>query len=154
MNKVVDVKDIWEFAPHRPPMIWVDQVRAFTETGGETTVLLKADAHYMRDDGSLRPSSCLEFVAQSYGFISICHREFSGNPVSRPPQRAFLASFNDAKFAGKDLFKDLKPGDELQIHLSGARAMGPIILFQGRVSHGETVLCECRMKVFSEETEA
>lgn len=150
MKKAIPVKDIWEFAPHRPPMVWVDEVLDYSATGGETWLTLRPDGHYFGDGGYLRPTSCLEFIAQSYGFISVCHRQFSGDPVSQTPKRAFLASFNDAKFGSRELLKSVKPGDALRIQVSGARMMGPIVLFSGRVVRGADILCESRMKVFSE----
>lgn len=147
---MIAVPDIWKFAPHRPPMVWVDHVISYSENGGECSIQIKGDAHYMSDHG-LRPSSCLEFAAQSYGFLSICIREYlTGNPMNATPKRAFLASFNDAKFAPADVMSSIKEGDELRVHISGVRSMGPIILFQGKVLKDNTVLCSTRMKVFSE----
>ena len=151
MKQAIPVKEIWEFAPHRPPMVWVDEVLNYSATGGETCLTLRPDGHYLGDGGVLRPTSCLEFIAQSYGFISVCHRQFSGDPVSQTPKRAFLASFNDAKFGSRKLLRSVKPGDALRIQVKGVRLMGPIISFSGQVSRGPDVLCESRMKVFSEE---
>lgn len=151
MKTPINVQEIWKFAPHRPPMVWVDQIVKFGENGGETSVSIKPNALYMEKPDVLRSSSCLEFIAQSYGFISICHREFSGDPVNETPKRAFLAAFNDAKFADPARFTGFAPGESLRVEVSGARAMGPIILFSGKVFRGDTLLCESRMKVFSEE---
>jgi predicted hotdog family 3-hydroxylacyl-ACP dehydratase len=145
----IEVKDIWEFAPHRPPMVWVDQILEYGANHGESLVHIKADAHYMNENG-LRPSSCLEFIAQSYGFISICHRKFTGDPVHQAPRRAFLASFKDAMFCPETLLKSVRAGDILNVRISGVRQMGPIILFQGQVHRGNELLCESQMKVFSE----
>jgi len=131
-------------------MVWVDQVLDYSDTEGETCLTVKSEGHYMDPQGSMRPSSCLEFIAQSYGFISICQREFSGNPIKSAPKRAFLASFNDAKFAAQSVMKSVKPGDVLNIKVTSVRAMGPIILFSGQVRRGTDTLCETRMKVFSE----
>lgn len=150
MKSPVSVKDIWESIPHRPPMVWVDEVHSYSDTGGETSVKIKTEGLYMSSKGGLRQSSCLEFIAQSYGFISICHMQFSGTPRAGAPKRAFLASFNEAKFASEEVMRSVKPGDEIRIEVLGARAMGPIILFQGKVRRGSDLLCETRMKVFSE----
>lgn len=148
--KVISVQDIWEFVPHRPPMVWVDKVTAYRSTGGETSVRLKIDGQYMNERGTLRQSSYLEFMAQSYAFTKVCHREFSGDPINQSPKRAFLASFNEAVFAERSVIDSVKPGDELQIEVAGVRAMGPIILFKGKVKRGAELLCEGRIKIFSE----
>jgi len=145
----IEATDVWQFAPHRPPMMWVDQILDYGATHGECAVKIKEDGHYMGTEG-LRTSSCLEFIAQSYGFISICHRQFSGDPMQKAPSRAFLASFKDARFASEALMKSVRAGDQLIVRITGARQMGPIILFQGQVRRGDDILCDSNMKVFTE----
>lgn len=150
MNVPVPVSKLLEFIPHRPPMVWVDEVLEFSTTAGRTLTVIKNGAHYLDDVGQVRPSSCLEFMAQSYGYISVCARAKSNDPVKTAPKRAFLAAFNDARLASTAIFSQLRPGDQLVTELTGIRAMGPIILFAGQVTRGSDLLCSARMKVFSE----
>lgn len=149
MKRVVEVSEISKYAPHRPPMVWVDKVIDYGPSMGECLVHIKEDALYMEEKG-LRASSCLEFIAQSYGFMSICHRVFVTNPEAKPLKRAFLASFTKTNFAKPPAMRKVRPGDTLSIKISGVRQMGPITLFTGQVVHDGTVLCESHMKVFSE----
>jgi 3-hydroxymyristoyl/3-hydroxydecanoyl-(acyl carrier protein) dehydratase len=145
---VVNVKDIEKYAPHRPPMVWVDYVVDCSATEGECIVNVRGDAHYMSENG-MRASACVEFIAQSYGFMSIAYR-VNKNPDSQPLKRAFLASIGGAVFAPSAEIAKVKAGDELRVKISNARERGPITAFKGAVLHGSTVLCSCDMKVFSE----
>ena len=145
---VINVKDIERYAPHRPPMVWVDYVVSCNATEGECIVNVRGDAHYMSESG-MRASACVEFIAQSYGFTSIVHR-VNKDPNSKPLTRAFLASIGDAVFAQPAAIAKVKAGDELRVKISNTRTRGSITAFKGAVLHGSTVLCECDMKVFSE----
>lgn len=145
----VQVKDIARFLPHRPPMVWIDQVVSFSEKSGECRVRLKPEGHYMTG-GKLRPSSCLEFIAQAYGFISVCHHIYILDPNSKPLTKAFLASIKGAKLPSEELLDQIHVEDELSITISGVRQMGPIVLFNGKVTRDDLVLCTTQMKVFKE----
>lgn len=150
MKKAVQVQDIWQYIPHKPPMVWIDQITDYGATAGECIVNIKKDAHYMDGEGILRASSCVEFIAQAYGFMSICYRVYESQPNAKPLKRAFLASFKDVDFCPEETMRAVKDGDRLVVKISGVRAMGPINLFQGQVFKGDQLLCETNMKVFSE----
>jgi len=145
----IPVKDIEKYLPHRPPMVWIDEVISFSEKAGECKVVLRADGLYM-DQHGLRPTSCLEFIAQAYGFISVCHHIYILDPNSKPLSKAFLASMKDAHLPPPEVLQQLRPGDELSIMISGVRQMGPIVIFNGRITRGELLVSESQMKVFKE----
>jgi predicted hotdog family 3-hydroxylacyl-ACP dehydratase len=143
-----DLSEILPFVPHRPPMVWVDEIVKFDESSGECRVTIKKDAHFLGPDG-LRPSSCLEFIAQAYGYCSMAYTRMK-EPESGPLKRAFLASFKDATFTTPDLMGRVKEGDQLQIKFFGVRQIGPITMFNGQALHDGEILCETQMKVFCE----
>src|SRR5690242_13635939 len=96
ITRTVPVKEIEPYLPHRPPMVWIDDVLVFSEKAGECRVILKPDGHYFGLEG-LRATSCLEFIAQAYGFISVCHHIYIMDPNSKPLSKAFLASIKNAE---------------------------------------------------------
>jgi len=149
MTLPIRVQDIEKYLPHRPPMVWIDEVLEFAEKAGQCRVRLKADGHYMSAEG-LRATSFIEFIAQAYGFISVCHHIYILDPNSKPLSKAFLASLKDVELPSAETLKELKAGDELLISISGVRQMGPIVLFNGTVRCGDRILCEAQMKVFKE----
>lgn len=148
-QRVIPVKEIEKFLPHRLPMVWIDEVVNFAEKSGQCRLRLKADALYM-DQAGLRPTSCLEFIAQAYGFISVCHHIYILDPNSKPLSKAFLASIKDAKLPDENTLKQLHPGDVITISIDGVRQMGPIVLFNGRIHKDNLLICEAQMKVFKE----
>lgn len=148
-NRAIPVQEISNFLPHRPPMVWIDEVITFSEKLGECRIVLKADGLYMGSEG-LRATSCLEFIAQAYGFISVCHHIYILDPKSKPLSKAFLASMKEAQLPSPGTLRLLQPGDELRITIEGVRQMGPIVMFRGRIMRGDLLVCEAQMKVFKE----
>ena len=149
MKKTTDFSKIQPFSPHRPPMVWIDEVIEYGAREGSCLVKIKKDALYMDPEG-LRASSCIEFIAQAYGYMSIAYRIYETEPNAKPLKRAFLASIKEAKTCTPDLLRKISDGDELQVKISGIRSMGPITSFNGQVVRGEELLCTAQMKVFSE----
>jgi predicted hotdog family 3-hydroxylacyl-ACP dehydratase len=148
-DRAIAIPEIEKYLPHRPPMVWIDEVLHFSEKAGQCRLRIRAEGLYMDAEG-LRPTSCLEFIAQSYGFISVCHHIYILDPNSKPLSKAFLASIKGAELPATEVLRSIKPGDAITITVDGVRQMGPIVLFNGRVHRGEELLCEAQMKVFKE----
>ncbi|MGZ3723857.1 MAG: hypothetical protein ACXVA9_13030 [Bdellovibrionales bacterium] len=148
-ERIIPVKEIEKYLPHRPPMVWIDEVVSFSEKAGECRVRLQADGHYM-EGARLRSTSCLEFIAQAYGFISVCHHIHILDPNSKPLSKAFLASMKGAQLPSEETLSQVQVGDQLSITVSGVRQMGPIVMFNGRITKGDLLICEAQMKVFKE----
>jgi 3-hydroxymyristoyl/3-hydroxydecanoyl-(acyl carrier protein) dehydratase len=149
VTTTIQVCDILKYIPHRPPMVWVDEVVRFSKVDGECLIHIRADGLYMSPMG-LRSSSCLEFIAQAYGFISTCYITRVLDPNAGPMKRAMLVSFKDARFASPEILASVRAGDTLRVPVEGVRAVGPITAFYGRVFRGETLLCEVQMRTFCE----
>ena len=149
ITRTIPVVEVEKYLPHRPPMVWIDDVLSFSEKEGECRLRLKADGHYM-DQEVLRPTAFLEFIAQAYGFISVCHHIHILDPNSKPLRKAFLASIKEAALPTTEVLRTLKAGDTLNVTIDGVRQMGPIVLFTGRVKCADQLLCEAQMKVFKE----
>lgn len=148
-ERIIPVVEIEKYLPHRPPMVWIDEVVSFSKIAGECRVRLQPDAHYM-DGERLRATACLEFIAQAYGFISVCHHIYILDPNSKPLSKAFLASMKGAELPSDETLNAVHAGDELSVTIDGVREMGPIVMFKGRVKKGELLLCTAAMKVFKE----
>ena len=145
----IAVGDLIRYMPHRPPMVWIDRVREFSKVNGFCFVDVRRDALYMGPTG-LRASSCLEFVAQAFGFIWTCYVTRTLNPLAPPMTKALLVSFKDAVFATREIFEHVQAGDELSIRIENVRSVGPITAFGGVVRHRETTLCAVQMRTFCE----
>src|SRR5690606_1117271 len=109
---------------------WIDWVTEFSKDSGVCVVEIKKDALYMSPEG-LRPSSCLEFIAQTYGFVWICYVTRVLDPNTKGMSVAMLAAFREVRFATPQQMAQVKDGDKLICKISGIRPLGPITSFRG-----------------------
>lgn len=144
----VNILDVLPYVPHRPPMVWVDEIAKFEATSGECIIHMKAGGTFLGPDG-LRKSSCLEFIAQSYGYCSVAY-DHSVDPNAKPLKNAFLASFKDVVFADASVFAKVKIDDRLHVYFSDVRKLGSIVVFNGRALHNGAELARANIKVFCE----
>ncbi len=143
-----NIREVLNFVPHRPPMVWVDEILKFDENSGECLLIIKDGAHFMGSEG-LRATSCLEFIAQAYGYCSVAYSRRK-DPNWKPLKKAFLASFKEATFVEPARMAQIKVGDQIKVAFTGVRNIGPITLFDGHASHNGDILCQSQMKVFCE----
>lgn len=147
-DRKIKLEEIYQFVPHRPPMVWVDEIVSFSDHSGACAIHIKSDGHYMGTDG-LRPSSCLEFIAQAYGYCSVAYK-YSQNPNTSPLKRAFLAAFKDVELPDAATLKRITGGTSVIARFSGVRQIGPITMLDGEVVHDGAVICRANLKVFCE----
>lgn len=138
--------ELLDFLPHRPPMVWIDEVGEAFEAGGECFVTLKADGLYFSGE-RLRRTSLIEFIAQGFGYLSAARVLRAG---AEPPKasKAFLVSVSKCQISPTEA---LKAGDRLRVVLADSKSLGPITLFYGSVvgPTGEE-FCRAHLKVFAE----
>lgn len=142
-----------EWLPHRPPMVWIDEVMAFDQKCGEARVRLAENAYYMGENG-LRPASLIELIAQSFGYIQACQRlerAKAGQPTN-PVTKAFLCGVRGARFAANLQESPPQAGATLVIRIGSIKTFGPIQSVDGEVCDAESgeQLASANLKVFSE----
>lgn len=129
-------------------MVWVDEIVSFEATSGECRIRMHAGGLFLGPEG-LRKTSCLEFIAQSYGYCSVAY-DHKVDPNAKPLKKAFLASFKDAVFADQSRFARVRTGDDIAVRFSGVRKVGAIVIFSGSAHHEGDELCRAQIKVFCE----
>lgn len=145
MQLPLSTSELLDYLPHKPPMVWIDEV--VTVSGNEMVCKtgLKKEARYFSNE-QFRPSSFIELMAQGYAFCSIA-KELSAN-TGKKVNKAFLVGVTNAKF---DADKVPSTG-ELIVKLETEREMLPVILFKGSVLDSQNnLLAEARLKVFAGE---
>src|SRR5688572_24826851 len=126
MKEAIAVKALESFIPHRPPMVWVNNVLWANETEGEGEVVVDPQAHYCHGN-TIRPSSFIEWVAQSYGFCRAAYNHQKG--INAVLKKAYLAAFQDFTFPSRAIAAT--PKTRLIIHTKVIRQLGPISLVEG-----------------------
>lgn len=144
MTFPIPVSNFADFVPHRPPMVWVDEVVASTETDGECRVRLKADALYMQD-GFARKTSFVEWIAQAFAYARAAYLSPKGMGKLN---QAFLVAIRDAEYFFDDGDPDLSAGGEFHIYVSQFRDVGPIMMFNGEVRKEKRTLMRANLRVY------
>lgn len=143
----IPVSRLAEIVPHRPPMVWVDEVSWVNATEGECRVRLDPGALY-RGRRGLRSTSIIEWIAQSYAYVRAA-QAISGTPgaPTAPPQVVYLAAVRDAKLGalvGKQPV-------EIRVLVRSNRSFGPLALVEGQVMDGcGNLLGSASLKVYAE----
>ncbi len=151
MNKLtfpVPVEKISHYAPHRDTAIWIDEVLYADEKSGECALTLKEGA-YM-SDYLLRHSSFVEFVAQSYGYSTICRQVMDSKSQVQNISKVFLVGIKSFKI---NMRRDLTLGEKLVIKVQKKHELGPLAIIEGRVFSSLdliTPLAEGLVKIFSD----
>ncbi len=141
---MIDVSELKDFLPHREPMVWVDQVLEANGDSGTCLVEIKEDSLYL-SDSTVRQSSYIEWMAQSFGYINAYNSQKEDS--KKKLEKAFLVGFE------KVSFEETVPkvGDEIIIKIQLTRVIGPISYVQGIIySKDESVkFCEAVIKLFA-----
>jgi predicted hotdog family 3-hydroxylacyl-ACP dehydratase len=151
LDQRVPSSSLLQWIPHRPPMVWVDEVVSYGPEGGECYVHLKTDALYF-SSGHLRSSSLLEFIAQAQAMIGVCWAQINPAPTSASNglAEAFLVSITKTEFENTAVLESLGEGDTVIVRLGAYRKMGPLILFSGSVwTTDNQCLVRSQMKAFT-----
>lgn len=140
----VSTSALKEYLPHRPPMIWVDEIVSADETSGEGRVRWNPSALYCTA-GKTRPSAAIEFAAQTFGYSRVVWLMRSTPEASHLCRRAFLVGVRDFEWSGE------LASEAFLVRVEGIRVLGPLTLFRTEVRSAEgALLANGHLKVFSE----
>lgn len=146
MQFPLSVDKLMEYLPHRPPMIWIDQVLEVTPTSGRAQLTLKKDGLYFKE-GRVIPTAPIEWVAQAAGY---CAAARALGSVGAPKlSMALLVGIRDAQFANLD---SLLPGSVITVQVDIIRELPPLALIRGRVMKDSQEVCQLVLKLFAEGT--
>ena len=143
-DKIPTIAQLSVYLPHRPPMIWIDDVHQVSDTSGSCLVHLKGGAHYMSEVGP-RQSSAVEWMAQAYGYV--CAARAYQKDDHSSANKAFLAQVRKAVFK-----HSIPKSGTLLVEVEEKRVLGPLCLISSRMKDFKTgkVLVEAELKLFAE----
>lgn len=126
------VEQFADCVPHRPPMVWIDEVLSATSEGGECRVLTNPNALYFKN-GRIEPLSCIEWIAQCFAFVRSALLIEAGLRDTHKAAEAFLVGIRNADLLIDPDDAEFQTAKELRVHVSRFREFGPIIMVDGEV---------------------
>ncbi len=132
--------------PHRPPMIWLDEVLSVGADGGICAVDLSEDRLFAGADGHCLDFASVEWMAEAYGYARACHAVLAGRETGGL-KRAFLVGVGQL-----ELIKRLPAKGRVLVESRTSREMAPLVIVKGQVrDEAGTVYAEGQLKLYFEE---
>lgn len=144
MQFPITVDKLMGYLPHRPPMIWIDEILEVTPTSGRAQLTLKSEGLYFNKRG-LIPSAPIEWIAQAAGYCAAARALKA--PDAPKLSLALLVGIRDAQFGDVSA---LGPGSVVTVQVDIIRELPPLALIQGRVLKDSKELCRMVLKLFAE----
>ena len=142
----MDVQELESWLPHRKPMVWVKTILWSDEKGGECLIDLN-EAPLSCSDGFLRPSSMIEMMAQSFGFV-LSHYHYHIKSQYTGFKKTFVVSYKKVVFSPHTI----KHNQMIRVKVFKEREISTIAFINGQVTSvdGSLTYCEGQLKLFSE----
>lgn len=150
MEFPVPVSDLYEYLPHRPPMVWVDEVlevgKDYKGLSGACRIKVDNAALYVSNKKELRGSAAIEFTAQAFGYLKATYQVL--HQFSDPPKETYLTGVRKCSSQFSDL--DLSGSLDLKISLSVIREILPLTYVRGELTDMKTgkTLAETEIQVY------
>jgi predicted hotdog family 3-hydroxylacyl-ACP dehydratase len=141
----VKVAQIRAILPHRPPMVWIDDILSGTHEGGICRTIPVKESLYL-SDGTFLKYTGIELIAQAFGFSRGVY-ELSKNAGANEPARAFLVGIRTFSMA-----KIPAGVGSLLVETKLFRELPPLLLVDGTVrseATGEEFM-KVQLKLFFE----
>jgi 3-hydroxyacyl-[acyl-carrier-protein] dehydratase len=123
---------IEDLLPHRPPMLWIDALTAWTETSATATARFDAE-HFALADASVLETALVECVAQTVAAALGQRSQTRGRPDrARGGMLAAVSNFH--------VHARPPAGKTFCIEVTELKRFGPMLLVSGVVSSdGQTI---------------
>ena len=95
-------------------MLWIDEIVKTTEDGGRCRAKINPDGFYFDEEGDFKKFSFIEFIAQSFAFVSVFKNEQTGGETQI--KEAFLASVDSFEVCTDSKLNELGKL-EIEVHL-------------------------------------
>ncbi len=134
--------DAAKLTPHARPMLAVDEVLSAEAGSGLVALRARADAWYMRGDGTWDEIAGVELISQAAAAISGLTPPAGG---SRPPV-CFLAEVRHYRVYGV-----VRTGDDLRISIQRSAEFGGFFVVDGSLLRGDDVLAAAELTFWRDE---
>lgn len=134
--------DAARLTPHARPMLAVDDVLASDAGSGLVALRARADAWYMRGDGTWDEIAGVELISQAAAAISGLTPPVG---ATRPPV-CFLAEVRQYRVHGV-----VRTGDDLRISIQRSAEFGGFFVVEGTLCRGDDVLADAELTFWRDE---
>jgi predicted hotdog family 3-hydroxylacyl-ACP dehydratase len=148
----VSTLQLQEYLPHRPPMVWVDEVIhcGVGPNGllsGTCKVKLSGDRHFFSANGTIRASALIEWIAQSYGFAKAC-QQYALSDQAVGLRKAYLVGITECEVN----ISGIEEEDAVLVQIEESHALVPAYIVDGKVTSadGQKIFGTARIKTFAE----
>jgi len=130
-----------ELLPHRPPMLLLSRLDAFSAEGAQAAAELREGNPFLRPDGLLERAAYAELMAQCFAAGAGAVARQTETP---PAAWGYLAALRDVAISG-----DARCGDSLTVSVRLTASLGRITVMEGEVrSATDALLATGQLKVF------
>lgn len=146
MSLPLSVKELENFLPHRDAAIWIHDVVEVDETSGSCRVVYTQKSPFAKGS-SILESSYIEWMAQSFGYVTAAQKKLGLLPSQGDLQQAFLAAIKN--FEISEVPTNLKEGDTFVVKVKATHVVGPVTLVEGSVEKDSKVIATAQLKLFA-----
>lgn len=130
--------DIESLIPQKPPFVMIDKLLSFSETATTSAFTIKAGNIFVKD-GVFKEPGLVENIAQT----AAARAGYVSHTQNKPVQVGYIGAVNNLQ-----IFSLPKAGDELITEITIENQIFDVTLISGKISCNETVLAQCKMKIF------
>ena len=130
--------DIESLIPQKPPFVMIDKLLSFSETATTSAFTIKAGNIFVKD-GVFKEPGLVENIAQT----AAARAGYVSHTQNKSVQVGYIGAVNNLQ-----IFSLPKAGDELITEITIENQIFDVTLISGKISCNETVLAQCKMKIF------
>lgn len=131
-----------ELVPHRPPMLWLNELVEYSDDRGRAVGTMQPDHFFADGRGVLHPSASIELIAQAAAAHEGCRRRMSGQAIGG----GFLVGVRNFT-----LRRAPSCGEEVVVAAERRWAVGPMHMTRGSVWASGDLLAEGELTFFLSE---
>lgn len=140
----VEVSTIIAVLPHRPPMVWIDEV--YPGSAGAGTCAVRLGPGRLDVDpssGHCAAFAPVEWIAEAFGYSRACLAMEQGEDGRI--KRAFLVGVSEL-----EVVKPIEARGRIFVDWRLTREMAPLALVEGTIRRGDDVLARAKLKLYFE----
>jgi predicted hotdog family 3-hydroxylacyl-ACP dehydratase len=140
----VEVSTIIAALPHRPPMVWIDEVYAGNASAGTCAIRLGPGRLDVDPSSGLCTAFApVEWIAEAFGYSRACVAREQGEDGTI--KRAFLVGVSEL-----ELSKPIEASGRIFVDWRLTREMAPLALVDGTIRRDDDVLARAKLKLYFE----